>query len=403
VTSLRARTALAFALVAAIVAGGMGGAVYALSAADRGDRARTLQSQRAQIAASVYRSTQRLVLGATLNDPAAPASLRAAVRRGDVASFRSGTAVWAGAPAGAAAVLVRGSFAEDQRALQTLRTTLGWAGAGATVAGALVGLLLASGLSRRLRRAAATARRIGDGELSARIGVAGHDEVGALAAAVDRMADSLRDRIERERSFAADVAHELRTPVTGLVSAAALLPTGEVPELVRGRTARLRSLVEELLEISRLEGGGERAEERWVDLAALAHETAEPYAADVRVIGGAPPEAWTDPRRVVRVLTNLLENAIRHGAPPVVVQVERRRIAVIDAGPGFPPELLGRATDRFVSGHDARGEGAGLGLAIAAGHARVIGAVLELGNREEGGAIVAISLPQRDGSAIVDA
>src|SRR5262249_10251466 len=152
----------------------------------------------------------------------------------------------------------------------------------------------------------ATARRVAAGEIDARVGLGGADEVGAVAVALDQMAASLARRIERERRFVSDVAHELRTPVAGLVAASDLLGDDEPARLVRSRSRALARLVDELLEISRLDAGVETADLRPVDLAELARFTAAEHG--VQVHGGASV-ALTDPRRLDRVLTNLLENA----------------------------------------------------------------------------------------------
>jgi len=94
------------------------------------------------------------------------------------------------------------------------------------------------------------------------------------------------------------------------------------------------------------------------------------------------------------VLENVIGNAERHGRPPIVVDVGETRVRVTDSGPGFSPEMLERATERFSSGDPARGGGIGLGLAIAAAQARVLGGRLVLANVPAGGAAVTIELPE---------
>ena len=106
-------------------------------------------------------------------------------------------------------------------------------------------------------------------------------------------------------------------------------------------------------------------------------------------------EVVTDPRRVERVLDNLLHNAARHGAPPIEMLVSPGRVDVLDSGPGFTPDMLTSATERFSTGDHSRSGGVGLGLAIAAAQARVLGGELRLGNRPEGGAQVTLILPVR--------
>ena len=107
---------------------------------------------------------------------------------------------------------------------------------------------------------------------------------------------------------------------------------------------------------------------------------------------GEGAEAITDPRRLARIVANLIDNAFRHGRPPIVVEVSKRTVRVTDGGPGFTPDMLAHATERFSTASSARGEGTGLGLAIAAAHASVIGASLTLANCPDGGASVTVML-----------
>jgi signal transduction histidine kinase len=108
-----------------------------------------------------------------------------------------------------------------------------------------------------------------------------------------------------------------------------------------------------------------------------------------------PARAFTDPRRLERIIDNLLDNCARHGLPPVTVSVRGRTIVVTDSGPGFGAEMLERATHRFATGDTARGHGIGLGLAIAAAQARVLDGSLSVANRPEGGAQVTVELSGR--------
>ena len=150
---------------------------------------------------------------------------------------------------------MRDSYTAQRQELSDLRQTVIEVAAAAAVGGALLGLLLAGRLSLRLRRAASIAERVTAGELDARIHAKGHDEVAKLGEAIDRMAEAMRERIERERRFVADVAHDLRTPLTGLKTAASLLDHDQVGDAIRERVDRLLRLVEDLLEISRLDSG----------------------------------------------------------------------------------------------------------------------------------------------------
>jgi signal transduction histidine kinase len=292
-------------------------------------------------------------------------------------------------------VFVRSSLAADQAAIDELDRTLLIVGASATLFAALLGILVAGGLSAGLRDAAAVARRVTAGETDARVGATGSGEVADLSVALDRMTETLEARIDAERQFAADVAHELRTPVTGLVSAAELLDDSRPAEIVRERTRELRGLVEDLLQISRLDAGIETADRSQVQLAAVARDAVSRTGVTASVVEVSPGHLFTDERRVERVLENLLRNARSHGAPPIVVRVRERSISVQDAGSGFPPELLIQGPGRFRRGAGASttGGGSGLGLSIAAGQAEVLGATLDLANPEDGGAIATLTFP----------
>ncbi|WP_128381477.1 sensor histidine kinase [Streptomyces cavernae] len=251
--------------------------------------------------------------------------------------------------------------------------------------------------NRRLRRVARTARRIASGDLAARTEVGGRagDEITEISATVDSMADSLQDRLRSEQRFTADVAHELRTPLMGLVTSAELLPESEATDLVRDRVRVLRTLVEDLLEISRLDAGVERADLRPVALPDVVRDSLSRTGLKARfAVGAAPAVVETDPRRLDRILANLIVNAHRHGAGPVEVTVEDTTVAVRDHGSGFPDSLLAEGPQRFRTGAAERGRGHGLGLTVASGQAQVIGASLLFSNAADGGAIATLRLPK---------
>ncbi|MEV0233740.1 HAMP domain-containing sensor histidine kinase [Nonomuraea sp. NPDC050786] len=254
--------------------------------------------------------------------------------------------------------------------------------------------LAAEAPNRRLRRVARTARRIADGDLEARsmMGGRGGDEITEISATIDSMADSLRDRLLSEQRFTADVAHELRTPLMGLVVSAELLPPGEATDLVRDRVRVLRALVEDLLEISRLDAGAERADRRPVPLGRVVEESVARTKLQVRLTVTGEPVVDTDPRRLDRIITNLVTNAHRHGRAPVEVTVDGTTVVVRDHGSGFPDGLLAEGPQRFRTGGAERGHGHGLGLAIAAGQAGVIGADLAFANAPDGGAMATLRL-----------
>ncbi|GAA3115389.1 sensor histidine kinase [Streptosporangium carneum] len=304
--------------------------------------------------------------------------------------------MWAGRVVDGEPLVVQVSMGPERRSLQALDRHIVMVALAALAVAVPLAALVAELPNRRLRRVARTARRIAEGDLDARIGADGRegDEIAEISAAVDSMAGSLQRWLLSEQRFTADVAHELRTPVMGLMTAAELLPDGEVTDLVRDRVRVLRILVENLLEISRLDAGAERADRVPVPLGEVVEESVRRTGlqATVTVIGA--PVAETDPRRLDRIVANLVINAHRHGRPPVEVLVDGTTVVVRDHGPGFPDELLTHGPQRFRTGAAERGRGHGLGLAIALGQAGVIGAELTLANAPEGGAVAVLSLPR---------
>ncbi|MFE6701869.1 sensor histidine kinase [Streptomyces sp. NPDC057718] len=292
-------------------------------------------------------------------------------------------------------LVVRDDMSTEVRSLQLLDRSIVKSVLAALLFVVPLAALATEPINRRLRHGARTARRIADGDLDARIGPAGRarDEITEMSAAVDDMAGALQRKLENERRFTADVAHELRTPLMGLVTAAGLLPEDdEATGLVRDRLRALNALVEDLLEISRLDAGAERARLDPVPLGELVADVVRRTGTDTDVTAADAEVVETDPRRVERIVVNLVTNAHRHGAAPVEVTVTGARIAVRDHGPGFPPDLLERGPQRFRTGASERGRGHGLGLTVAQGQAEVLGARLTFTNAPGGGALAVLDL-----------
>lgn len=295
-------------------------------------------------------------------------------------------------------------------ALGQLRVGLG----GGALVLALVALLaarrVARGVLAPVEDAGRAAERIERGDLSARVPVTSRDEFGAWAERFNRMAAALEEALAENRRFVSDVAHELRTPLTALVAEASILREhlDDLPpearrtgELLVDDVARLRGLVEELMELSRFDADAEHVTLQPTDLVRLVRAVVDTRHPEARVV--APDEPLvvaTDPRRVERILVNLLDNAHEH-ANRAAVQVRLRSLdagevllSVADGGPGVPEDRLERIFERFYKADPSRhGGSSGLGLAIAAENAALIGARLRARNRREGGLRVDLRLP----------
>lgn len=313
--------------------------------------------------------------------------------------------MWAAGPAtDGRALAVRVDYAQGARTIDGLdRAILGSSvlAIGATL---LVGAFAVTRVTRRLHQTATVARKISAGDLDARVNdprtrepSRHQDEVAAVAGALDTMASSLQGKLQSEQRFTADVAHELRTPLTGLHAAAELLPPGRPTELVRDRVAALRTLTEDLLEISRLDAKSER-----VDVDDLADHHLAPLAE--RAVRGSGVGAElvvvrdvcvvTDRRRLERVLGNLIANADKHGRRPIVLTVDGPVVSVRDHGDGYPHYLVEHGPQRFRTEGTTRGHG--LGLTIALGQTAVLGARLSFANAADGGAVATLTLPYEE-------
>ena len=279
--------------------------------------------------------------------------------------------------------------------LEALRNILLVASAALVLLGALIGMLFARRTLAPVARASAAARSIAEGLLETRLPVETRDEFGAWAASFNEMADALQQKIgelsaaeARERRFTSDVAHELRTPLTALVGEASLLrehldrmpPEARRPaELLVADVGRLRRLVDDLMEISRLDAGAVAVREERVDVGALIATSVRSrgWERSVRLEGDGVV-VRTDPRRLERVVTNLVANGVEHGGGGVTVRIVRDPGSIVveveDHGPGIPPGELPRLFERFYKVDSSRaGPGSGLGLAIARENARLLG------------------------------
>jgi two-component system, OmpR family, sensor histidine kinase BaeS len=254
------------------------------------------------------------------------------------------------------------------------------------------------------------ARQIEAGDYSVRVRERGPRDLRSVARAFNSMTARLQTTESARRTFLADVAHELRTPLSVIRGQAESIADGvyradaEHRSPILDATRTLETLVEDLRTLTLSEAGALRLSKEPVDLAALIDDAAaalapEAEAARVSLRTEAPPlpAVEADPVRVRAVVTNLIGNAIAHSPPDGTVRIaaapaaEGVEVTVEDSGPGFPPDLLPRVFERFVKGPGSRGSG--LGLAIARDLVEAHGGTIGAENRPGGGAILRFTLP----------
>lgn len=277
----------------------------------------------------------------------------------------------------------------------------------------LITLALAWSISRPLGRLSRAAKRVAAGERDVVVPVGGDGEIRELGESFAAMKERLDARLRYISDFAADVAHEFKSPLTSIRGAAELLEEGAADDLDARRrflrnieldVARLDRLVSRLLELSRIEASSEAM--ALIDLEALALRVAE------RMSGPDQPVElrYGLPMRFLRAretdletaLMNLVDNAVKFSPPsePVSVAVEEApggrwvRISVRDRGPGIPPQHLPKIFDRFFTTDESR-DGTGLGLSIVQSVAEAHGGRVTVDSKPAEGATFVIELPIR--------
>ncbi len=279
-----------------------------------------------------------------------------------------------------------------QTFLDQINRLLFQAGLIAGILAILMGVLMARGLSAPLGRLAAAARRISRGELGQRVPVKGADEVADVAQAFNEMAANLQQAETQRRHLVADVAHELRTPLSvmqgnlrAILDDVYPLEKAEIAAIY-DETLILNRLISDLRELAQAEAGQLSLNLQPTELSALIAGAADLFAElarerEVNLETTLPdnlPPVLADPDRVRQVLHNLLTNALRHtpekGTIRIVVDSQAEnatafvRVSVLDTGPGIPPADLPHVFDRFWRADKSRSRehgGSGLGLAIA--------------------------------------
>jgi len=290
------------------------------------------------------------------------------------------------------------------------------AGAAAAAIALVVARWLARGMTQPLRDMAKAARRMETGDYDQRVLTSSRDEVGQLAVAFNRMSGELSNLERLRRDLVANVSHELKTPISALRAHLENLQDGveeadpETLQVMLAQSERLARLVEQLLELSRLESGDVPLRRERVPLRPLVSqvlseiEVTRPgreVALEEHVPDDLPP-VFADPERVHQVLFNLLDNALRFTPAGGRVTVSASPhdgsvdVAVTDTGPGISPEHLPRLFERFyrIDTSRSRNEGGtGIGLAIARSVVEAHGGRIWAESEPGRGAVFTFELP----------
>ena len=432
---LRTRLALVFSLAMAVVLAAAGWFAY-----DRvsGDLSRNLDQQlraRAQDLSALVRrgGSLRSTAGGLVEpgesfaqllsddgrvvDATPPLGARSLLRRDELARARGGgifvnrpsvpgldePARMLVVPVGGR-VLVAGTTRENRaETLKSLRDAFLIGGPVALLLASFAGYLLAGAVLRPIEAMRRRAAAISSASLDERLPVAEtHDEVSRLGETLNAMLARLESGLARERRFVADASHELRTPLALLTTELELaLRHARSAEELRAAlqsaaesTGRLSRLTDDLLLLARADDGEVALKPEQTDVADVVDQVAERFGVRAEA---EPIVISADPLRLDQALSNMVDNAVRHGVADVLLTARRENgtveIHVVDGGPGFPDEFLGRAFERFSRADPTKPDGSGLGLAIVETIARAHGGSAYAANRPGGGADVWLALP----------
>lgn len=301
--------------------------------------------------------------------------------------------------------------------LRTLALALGVGAALTTLAGGLLGRALSRRALAPLLDVTGAAVRVSVGDLDTRLRETDDPDLSVLVGAFNHMVDALDERIRRDARFAADVSHELRTPVTTLSTSLTLLQRspGLGPQaqsavrLMADELARFRRALEDLLTLGRLDASVNEAELLVTDARELARQALAVSGRPAHLLTtechpGRAPLVSVDRSQMLRVLTNLFDNADVHGGGlarvTVVDQGHHVELRVADEGPGVPVADRERIFERFArSGRARAGTGSGLGLSIVAQTVRNHGGGVWCADHVTRGAEFVVRLPRADPGA----
>ncbi|HKG55236.1 MAG TPA: ATP-binding protein [Anaerolineales bacterium] len=282
----------------------------------------------------------------------------------------------------------------------------------------LVGIFLSRTLTRPIRELTRATHAVSEGDLSQQVPVRSNDELGELAQAFNRMSSELSRSVNTRKQMTADIAHELRTPLSLILGHAEAVHDGVLPpsrenfEIIREEAGRLEHLVNDLRILSLADAGELSINPQMVEPDRLLQEVAAIYQYQTQrknitlnlEIASPLSDIEVDPGRMTQVLTNILDNALRHtpeggkivlSAKDLDDQVE---LAIQDSGPGLKAEDINRIFDRFYrtdSSRQRQDGGSGLGLAIARSIVQAHGGQLSAESDEGKGLKVIVRLPKK--------
>ncbi|MBN1372414.1 MAG: HAMP domain-containing protein [Anaerolineaceae bacterium] len=275
--------------------------------------------------------------------------------------------------------------AEEQLFLRRTNLAIGLAALAGVLAAVVMGFVLSRGLSRPIQRLTAASQALARGELEQQLPVTSKDELGQLTATFNQMSADLVESDQQRKRMTADITHDLSTPLQILSGYMEMLEDGEVGltpqriEIIKTEIEHLRRLVSDLSTLSQVESGGLDIQMQPVQPSALLErifQIYEPIAArqGVRLTLDAPesvPQVSIDEGRMVQVLKNLVENALRYTPQggeirlSAAQQGDQVQLAVSDNGAGIDSEDLPYVFDRFFRADKARGVKGHLGLGLA--------------------------------------
>jgi len=317
-------------------------------------------------------------------------------------------------------------IAATRRANVALRPAVGWfllSSAITVLLGAVVAVTLSRRITRPLRQATAATHQIAGGDLGSRLPeppLESEDELADLARSINTMAAGLERSQGLEQQFLLSVSHDLRTPLTSIRGYAEAIADGTATDQRRAagvilrEAERLERLVQDLLDLARLQARTFSLQRRPVDLAVVASQSSAAFlpgatarGIEVQLDAPAPVVVVGDADRLAQVVANLVQNGLKFARTRIVVSVEAAagaaRLTVQDDGPGIPVADLAHVFERlYVARHQPKAaeSGSGLGLAIVRELVTAMGGTVRAASAPSGGALLAVTLPLAPASSL---